>query len=150
MPNDSNDASKILQEAKRILLIDWPNPVLPRTLIDAGFTVFCYSPDHYSAAEIVPGYPPDVNQKNIFPPRNKQEGYLVFRQLDGSPDSVDIVNVYRPEEEHAAIIANHALPLHAKAFWLHPPGSSEKTRALAKENGLIYIEGHNIGELATQ
>ena len=150
MSNDSNDAGKILKTAKRVLLIDWPNPFVPRTLIDAGFTVFCYSPDQYSAAEIVPTYPADVNQKNIFPPRNKQEGYLVFRQLDGSPGSVDIVNVYRPEEEHAAIITNHVLPLGAKIFWLHPPGSSEQTRALAKENGLIYIEGNDITELAMQ
>jgi predicted CoA-binding protein len=148
MSNDNIDPRQILQTAKRILLIDWPNIVVPRTLVSAGFTVFCYSPDQYSKAEVVAEYPADVNQKNIFPPRNKHEGFLVIKPLNGLPESVDIVNVYRPEEEHAAIIKNQALPLKAKIFWLHPPASSEKTKALAQANGLIYIEHNDIAELA--
>jgi predicted CoA-binding protein len=146
--NNMRNSKKILETAKRILLIDWPNPDLPRTLVRSGFKVFCYSPNHYSEAEILAEYPNDVNQKNIFPPKNKEEGYLVFRQLDSSPDSVDIVNVYRPEEEHAQIIANQILPLGAKVLWLHPPLTSAKTRSLAKEHSLIFIEGSNIAEIA--
>ena len=86
MSNDI-DPRKILQTVKTILLIDWPNVVVPRTLVDAGFKVFCYSPGQYSIAEVADEYPADVNQKNIFPPRNKQEGYLFFRPLDSPPDA---------------------------------------------------------------
>ena len=147
--NNMTDQKKILETAKSILLIDWPNPDVPRSLLNAGFKVFCYSPNHYTEAEILAEYPNDINQKSIFPPKNKEEGYLVFRQLDGQPDSIDIVNVYRPEEEHAEIIANHLLRLGAKVLWLHPPVTSAKTRSLAKEHGLIFIEGSDITEIAT-
>ena len=146
--NNVTDAKKVLEAAKRILLIDWPNPNVPKTLIKAGFEVFCYSPDRYSLAESVPEYPQDVNQKNIFPPANKEDGYLVFRPLDGAPDSVDIINIYRPEEEHAGIIAKHVLPLHAKVLWLQSAKSSN-TRLLAEKHGLIFIEGDDIAEIAT-
>ncbi len=149
MPGDIiGDAKKILESAKKILLIDWPNAGVPRTLVNAGFTVFCFSPGGYTMAEVVTEYPREVNQKNIFPPANKDEGYLVFRPLDGSPGSVDVVNVYRPEDEHAAIIANCVLPLGAKVLWLQPPAKSEKTRSLTEEHGLIFIEGLDISEMA--
>ncbi|HEV8285337.1 MAG TPA: CoA-binding protein [Chitinophagaceae bacterium] len=140
------DLKKILNAAKTILLIDWPDSSLPRTLRSAGFSVFCYSPNHYSEVDVVSDYPHDVNQKNIFPPRNKDEGYLVFRPVENSPGSVDIVNIYRPEKEHAEIITKHVLPLGAKVLWLHPPLTSATTRSLAKEHGLIFIEAYNIAE----
>ena len=141
------DPKKVLSDAKKILLIDWPNPGVPRKLLNAGFTVFCYSPGLYSVAELVTEYPPEVNQKNIFP-GNKDEGYLIFRPLAGTPDSADIVNVYRPEAEHAEIITKHILPLHAKVLWLQS-ASSAKTRSLAEQQGLIFLEGYDIGEIAS-
>jgi len=146
--NIPTDPKKVLESAKRILLIDWPNPAVPRALLNAGFTVFCYSPNHYTEASLLRENPNDINQKNIFPPGNKEEGYLVFKPLDGSPGSVDIVNVYRPEEEHAGIITNHVLPLNAKWLWLQLPIRSAKTCSIAKEHGLIFIEGIDIAEIA--
>ena len=74
----------VLRNAKAILLVDWPNPELPRALVDAGFMVFCYTPNGYTMAEIVAEYPHDVNQKNIFPPRNK-DGFLLFRPFPTPP-----------------------------------------------------------------
>jgi hypothetical protein len=139
----------ILKNSSRILLIDWPNPTVPRRLVNAGFSVFCYSPDQFSIAQIVREYPNDVNQKNIFPPSNIQDGYLVLRQIDSSPGSIDIVNIYRPEEEHADIIANHVIPLGAKVIWLQPPVMSENTRLLAEKNNLVLIEGVDIAEAAS-
>jgi predicted CoA-binding protein len=61
---------------------------------------------------------------------------------------VDIVNIYRPEQEHEEIISNHALPLNAKVLWLHPPVTSEKTRSLAARHGLTFVEGIAINEAA--
>ena len=143
------DPKIVLKNSSRILLIDWPNPTVPRRLVNAGFSVFCYSPEQFSIAQIVREYPNDVNQKNIFPPSNIQDGYLALRQIDSSPGSIDIVNIYRPEEEHADIITNHVLPLDAKVIWLQPPIMSENTRLLAEKHNLIFIEGLDIAEAAS-
>jgi len=140
---------QILETAKTILLVDWPNQGVPRTLLNAGFTVFCFSPHRYSVAAVVAEWPNDADQHNVFLPKSEDDkGYLVFRQFDGRPDSVDIVNVYRPEEELAAILTNHVLPLHAKALWLQPPVMSVEAQRLAKEHDLIFIEGSDIAEIA--
>jgi len=139
---------QILKSTKNILLVDWPDPGVPRALLKAGFTVFGFSPNGYSKARLVPDA--TVGQTG-FPPRNLDEkGYLVFEKLANKPDAVDIVNVYRPEEEHAGIIKKHVLPLHAKVLWLHPPLTSVLTEAIAEENELIFIEGANIAEIAAK
>ncbi len=140
------DPTQILKSAKSILLVDWPDPGVPRALLNAGFTVFGFSPGGYSLAKLLPDAPAGQNN---FPPRNAGEkGYLVFEKLGGVPANVDIVNVYRPEEEHAGIIEKHVLSLHAKVLWLHPPVTSALTAAVAGENDLIFIEGLNIAEIA--
>jgi predicted CoA-binding protein len=126
--NKPVNAKEILGTARNILLIDWPHADVPRTLLEEGFTVFCYSPGRYTRAEI-------------------ENGHLVFRELDSIPGPVDIVNVYRPEQEHADIISNHVLPLGAKVLWLHPPITSEKTCSLAVEHGLTFVEGISITEV---
>jgi len=147
MTNTKPDPRQVLRSAKKILLVDWPDPVVPRSLLNAGFTVFGFSPGGYSVAEIVDA---PAGSQNGFPPRNANEkGYLLFTQIDGSPKPVDIVNIYRPENEHAAIIENHVLPLTAKVVWLHPPLTSAGTRKMAAEKGLVFIEDVNIAELAT-
>jgi hypothetical protein len=137
---------QILRSAKNILLVDWPDPGVPRALLKAGFTVFGFSPNGYSKARLVPDH---IVGQSTFPPRNPGEtGYLVFEKLANRPDAVDIVNVYRPEEEHAVIIEKYLLPLHAKVLWLHPPITSASAAAIAEENKLIFIEGTNIAEIA--
>ncbi len=142
------DPLQILRSVKKILLVDWPDPGVPRALLNAGLTVFGFSPGGYSLAKLVSEAPTDQNN---FAPRNADEtGYLIFEKLDSTPDDVDIVNVYRPEEEHAGIIEKHVLPLHAKALWLHPPVTSASTATVAAKKNLIFIEGVNIAEIATE
>ena len=132
MNNDKTvNPKEILRAARNILLIDWPNTDVPKTLVSNGFTVFCYSPGRYTRAEMA-------------------EGQLAFRELNGLPTAIDIVNIYRPEQEHVDIISNHALPLSAKVIWLHPPIISEKTRAFAVERGLTFVEGISIAEVANK
>ena len=63
-----NDPLQILKTSKSILLVDWPNPNLPRTLLKSGFAVYCYSPNQYTRAEIMPYAPAGVDIKNIFKP----------------------------------------------------------------------------------
>jgi len=140
---------ELLSSTKKILLIDWSDPNVPRTLVDAGFVVFCYSPNGYTQAEIVDQIPPGVNDNNIHPPKDSEKGYLVFRPLKRAPNSVDLVNIYRPEAEHLQIIFKHVLPLHAKAIWLESL-TAESTRALANKYNLIFVEGCNIAEVVRQ
>jgi predicted CoA-binding protein len=124
---------QILKNARTILLVDWPNVDLPISLLKAGFTVFSYAPDTYSRAVI-----------------ETKEGKekLIFKALDGQPHEVDIVNIFRPEEEHEEIITRHVLPLKAKVIWLQPPVKSANAAVLASESGLILIEGVDIAAVA--
>lgn len=125
--------TQVLEKFRVVLLVDWPNPGVPISLLKAGFTVIGYSPDSYSQASI-----------EIIGDKKEK---LVFKKLDMPPDEVDIVNIFRPEEEHSAIIDRHVLPLKAKVIWLQPPVSSVKTATLAAENGLIFIEGRDIATI---
>jgi predicted CoA-binding protein len=128
----STDARHILKNAQTILLIDWATPDTPDALLRAGFTVFGYSPDRYSAIALDTG----------------EDEQLVFRQLDHTPGQVDIVNIYRPEAEHAIIIAKHILPLKATVVWLQPPVTSANTAKLSGELGLAFVEGVDIAVVA--
>jgi predicted CoA-binding protein len=149
--NIKPDPQQILKSARNILLIDWPDPGVPRALLNAGFTVFGYSPDDYSKAQVVDELPRGFDEKNSFPARNKEEkGHLIFQKLDYSPESIDIVNVYRPEEELPGIITSRVLPSGAKVLWLHPPITSARARDIAAENGILFIEGVNIAEIASK
>lgn len=131
---DSNTfATHILKKAKAILLVDWPSVDVPRALLKAGFAVYSYSPGEYSEAALAGG-----------------SNEVSFDNIDGSPAEVDIVNIFRPEQEHREIIEKHVLPLKAKVVWLHPPVMSASTADLAKEHGLIFIESVDIAEVAAE
>ena len=132
-----------LEKAKTILLVDWASPDVPFALIKAGFTVYSYAPDGYSVAGI------DIDERPTADGSKSRTEKLVFRHLYRSkPLSVDIVNVFRPEAEHAAIIATHVLPLNARFLWIQPKYSSIKTRNLAFAHGFICIDGVDIAAAA--
>jgi hypothetical protein len=139
-----SDPNQILRSARRILLVDWANRGIPRTLVEAGFTVFCASPGRYSVVEVVSEPPEGIGASDVFPPQEGEDGYLVFRRLDDRPSGVDIVNVYRPEKEHAGIVANQVVPLGAKVLWLQPSVSAGAARQLALDHGLDLVEGIDI------
>jgi len=144
-----SDPAQVLQTARSILLVDWPHTGVPRALVGTGFAVFCYSPGRYSAAGVVAEAPQDVDSSSILAPQREGEtGYLVFRKLDGPPATIDVVCIYRPEQEHPEIFARHVLPLHANAVWLQSPVTSAETRRIAAEQGLAFVEGHDIAEMA--
>jgi predicted CoA-binding protein len=145
-----SDPNQILRSARRILLVDWANRGVPRTLVEVGFTVYCASPGRYSVVEVVPEPPKGIDSGDVFPPQEGEDGYMVFRRLDERPSGVDIVNVYRPAEEHAGIVANQVVPLGAKVLWLQPSVGSRAARQLAVEHGLELVEGIDIAIEARQ
>jgi len=141
-----SDPEQILKSATNILLIDWPDQQVPRALLNAGFTVFGFSPNGYSMAKLVENLP---DGQHGFPPRNDTEkGYLVFQKTGTAPGFIDIINIYRPEAEHAGIIEKHALTLKAKTIWLHPPVTSVHTPIIAAQKGLGFIQNISITEAA--
>src|SRR5258708_703240 len=139
------DPAQILKTAKTILLVDWPNPGVPGALLKAGLTVFGYSPGRYSVAKWVAEKPDDIEGQSIFPLQDN--GYVVFRKLEDRPDSVDIVNVYRPELELEGIVINQVLPLGAKVLWLHPPLTSAWAGAFAAEHSFILIKENDFNKI---
>ena len=92
-----SDPKQILRSAKSILLVDWASTTIPRTLVEAGFKVFCASPGGYSLVELVSEEAAGINSTDVFPPKQNEN---------------------RPENEHEGIIANHVVPLGAKVVWL--------------------------------
>ncbi|HVW95130.1 MAG TPA: CoA-binding protein [Mucilaginibacter sp.] len=123
----------ILKNAKTILLVDWPTEEVPLSLLKAGFMVISYSPHKYSLISYESNYATDK---------------LVYSDLETAPGEVDIVNIFRPENEHPEIITRHVLPLRAKTVWLHPPVTSNATAKLVKKQNLTFVEGCDIAELA--
>src|ERR1043166_100032 len=113
------DPKQILRSAKSILLVDWASRDVPLSLGQAGFEVFCASPGRYSVVEL------------------GEDNCVFFHQLEKNPAHVDIVNVFRPENEHEEIVARYVIPLEAKVLccklrsvptprggWVSKPASS--------------------------
>jgi len=99
-------------------------------------------------AKLIDNLPEGING---FPPGSADEnGYLVFDAIEGRPEAVDIVNVYRPEKEHERIIEKLVLPLKATVLWLQPPVTSVKTKEIALRKPLTFIEGADIADLASK
>ncbi len=127
-----NTPEEILKAAQTILLVDWPDRSVPQALVKAGYTVYSYSPDTYTRIE------------------ENASGEFVFQKIEGKPDAVDIVNIFRPEDEIDGIFEKHVLPLHATAVWIQPPLNAAAGKKLAAENHLQFVEGVAIANIAAK
>jgi predicted CoA-binding protein len=137
MANHDSTPEQLLKNARVILLVDWPDKSVPLSLVKAGFRVYSYSPGQYSETIL-------DNE-----PQNRDEvDRLIFRGCENAPETVDIVNVFRPECEIAGIFEAHILPLKAKVLWLQPPAISVIAKDMAEANGLTYVEGIEIAKVA--
>ena len=75
-------------------------------------------------------------------PRIKGEkilGEKVFGKLDEVKIPVDIVDIFRPSEE-ALGIAEDAIKIKAKVFWLQLGISNDEAKTLVVKNNIDYIE----------
>lgn len=66
-------------------------------------------------------------------------GERVYRDLGAIPFPVEIVLVFRPSAE-AAAVARQAVAIGAKALWLQLGIRSKEARAIAEAGGLRYVE----------
>jgi CoA binding protein len=137
---------QILESAGSVLLVDWPSTAVPRALLEAGLAVYGASPAGYTRAELV--VEPPAGVRSHPPERPGDTGHLVFHRIDRRPDHVDLVHAFRPPDELAGILADHAIPLGASALWLQPPVVSADARERAEAAGLAFVEGIDIVDLA--
>jgi predicted CoA-binding protein len=66
-------------------------------------------------------------------------GEPCYRTLAEVPESIDLVDVFRPAEE-AADVVRQAIAIGAKAVWLQQDIVSAEGRHLAEEAGIDYVE----------
>jgi len=144
------DRKQALKAAKSVLLIDWPDQSIPRSLVKAGLTVYGFSPGGFSRADIADDDPGKTESTTVFLPPGGEEEYLIFQKIAESPGHVDIICIYRPEAEHERIFEDHILPLGVKTIWLQPPVATSVISQLAAEYGIKFIEGINIAEAAAK
>jgi uncharacterized protein len=71
-------------------------------------------------------------------------GETSYASLEAVPFSVEVVLVFRPSEE-AAAVAKDAVAIGAKALWLQQGIVSAEARALAEAAGMLYVEDRCIG-----
>jgi len=75
---------------------------------------------------------------------DKLLGETSYRTLNDVPFSVEVVLVFRPSTE-AAAVAKAAVAIGAKALWLQQGIVSAEARRLAEAAGMLYVEDRCIG-----
>jgi predicted CoA-binding protein len=71
-------------------------------------------------------------------------GEKAYPALSAVPEPIEVVLVFRPSAE-AAAIAKDAVAVGAKALWLQQGIVSDQARQLAEAAGLVYVEDRCIG-----
>jgi predicted CoA-binding protein len=71
-------------------------------------------------------------------------GEKSYKTLAEVPFSVEVVVVFRPSAE-AAAVAKDAVAIGAKALWLQQGIVSEEARHIAEAAGMLFVEDHCIG-----
>jgi predicted CoA-binding protein len=71
-------------------------------------------------------------------------GEKSYASLGEVPEPVEVVLVFRPSAE-AAAVAKQAVAIGAKALWLQQGIVSDEARRLAEAAGLLYVEDRCIG-----
>jgi len=71
-------------------------------------------------------------------------GEKSYASLLDVPFSVEVVLVFRPSEQ-AAAVAKDAVSIGAKALWLQQGIVSEEARKLAEAAGILYVEDRCMG-----
>ncbi|MCU1458126.1 MAG: CoA-binding protein [Actinomycetia bacterium] len=116
------DAIQILRDSKTIAVVGLSRAArkaahhVPASLQALGFRIIPVNPE---ADEIL--------------------GETVYRRLADIPDPVDVVEVFRPAPE-AAAVAREAAALGIGAIWLQLGIRSAEAAAIAAEAGMDYVE----------
>ena len=74
-------------------------------------------------------------------------GATCYPRLADIPEDVDLVDVFRPSDE-AAAVAEDAVPLQPQTLWLQLGIASDAARKIANDAGIAYVENACAGALA--
>jgi predicted CoA-binding protein len=77
-------------------------------------------------------------------PGERVLGEKSYARLTDVPEPVEVVLVFRPSEQ-AAAVAKDAVAIGAKALWLQQGIVSAEARRLAETAGLLYVEDRCMG-----
>ncbi len=119
----------LLRRARHVVVQDFPDRVVPDSLLAAGLTVTIYGgPD-----------PADVTTQEL------DDGAVLLRQRGERPESADLLYVYRPFTEIDGILTE-AGRLGVATIWRQPePGGPDADAAAWRERvegaGFAYVEG---------
>jgi predicted CoA-binding protein len=72
-------------------------------------------------------------------------GEKVYLRLEDIPESIDVVDVFRPSAETPAV-ARDAVTIGAKVLWLQEGISSEEAERIATDGGLKVVMNRCMGE----
>lgn len=75
----------------------------------------------------------------VNPYANELWGQRVYPKLAEIPEPVDLVNVFRPSVDAAAIV-RQAVDIGAHAVWLQQGITSAEARRIAEEAGIDFVE----------
>jgi|APTNR8051073442_1049403.scaffolds.fasta_scaffold06262_3 predicted CoA-binding protein len=111
-----------------------------------NIAVYGMSADISKAAHTVPGYLLKRGY-NIIPINPTAETIMkqkVYRNIMDIPDKIDILNIFRPEQEALSIVQEAIERRNAKGdiklIWLQLGLRNAEAKQLAKEHGIDYIE----------
>ena len=98
------------------------------------------SDDPQKPAHTIPAYLASVSYKVIpvNPNRSKVLGRKSYPKLTDIPESVDVVDVFRPSEE-TPMIAEQAVEIGAKVLWLQQGISNPEAARIATAGGLKVV-----------
>ena len=119
----------LLRRARHVVVQDFPDRVVPDSLLAAGLTVTIYGgPD-----------PADVTTQEL------DDGAVLLRQRGERPESADLLYVYRPFTEIDGILTE-AGRLGVATIWRQPEaGGPDADAAAWRERvegaGFAYVEG---------
>ncbi len=111
-----------------------------------NIAVYGMSADIAKAAHTVPGYMLKRGY-NVIPINPKAETIFkqkVYRNIMDIPDTIDILNIFRPEQEALSIVQEAVERRKAKGdiklIWLQLGLKNAEAKKLGAENGIDYIE----------
>lgn len=106
------------------------------------------SPDTSKRAFVVPNYLQEQGYRIIpvNPHHDEVFGEKAYPTLVDIPEPVDVVDVFRPAED-APGIAEKAVEIGAKVFWLQLGIVSDTAGRIAEEGGLVFVEDHCMGQM---
>lgn len=140
------DAVELLRSANDILLISWVTRDIPRTLVEAGFSVVSKNgpePDNYGRAEIRDG---NLESIRVDPPTHADllhlDWTLGFDEYLAQAKELGVRTFWY----HSAKTKPPA-PADASGCWV-PTRKSARLRAAVEAAGLTYVDDHYIVDVA--